>query len=187
MTKPEVRALAEENGFVNARKRDSQDICFVPDRDYAKFVDNYDDIKTVPGNFVDNEGNVLGQHKGITHYTVGQRKGLGIALGSPLFVTKIDPARNEVVLSHGMGLYKKTILINDINLISVSSLNEPARVAVKIRYKHKEQAATAKQLGDDLIEIIFDEPQRAPTIGQAAVMYDGERIVGGGTICEIRD
>ena len=187
MTKPEVRALAEEKGFVNARKRDSQDICFVPDKDYAKFVDNYDDTKTVPGNFVDTEGNILGEHKGITHYTIGQRKGLGIALGSPLFVTRIDPARNEVVLSHGMGLYKKKILINDINLISVADIKEPMRVAVKIRYKHKEQAATAIKTGDDLIEIVFDEPQRAPTIGQAAVIYDGDKVVGGGTIFKVED
>lgn len=187
MTKPEVRALAEENGFVNARKRDSQDICFVPDRDYAKFVDNYDETKTIPGNFVDTEGNILGQHKGITHYTIGQRKGLGIALGSPLFVTKIDPERNEVVLSHGMGLYKKKILINDINLISTADIKEPLKVAVKIRYKHKEQAATAARVGDDLIEIVFDEPQRAPTVGQAAVMYDGDKVVGGGTICKVED
>lgn len=187
MTKPEVRALAEENGFVNARKRDSQDICFVPDGDYAKFVDNYDGNVALPGNFVDTDGNILGQHKGITHYTIGQRKGLGIALGSPLFVTKIVPERNEVVLSHGMGLYKKKIVLSDINLISVGDIREPMRVAVKIRYKHKEQAATAIRIGDDLIEIEFDEPQRAPTIGQAAVMYDGNKVVGGGTICGIED
>ena len=187
MTKDEVRALAEQHGFVNARKRDSQDICFVPDRDYAGFVDEYDGIKSVPGNFVTPEGEILGQHKGITHYTIGQRKGLGIALGSPLFVTKIDPNRNEVVLSHGTGLYKKTIRINEINLISVDSIQMPIKASVKIRYRHKEQAATVHQIGDDLIEITFDEPQRAPTLGQAAVIYDGDKVVGGGTICEIID
>ncbi len=185
MTKEEVRTLAEEHGFVNARKRDSQDICFVPDRDYARFVDNYDGSKSVAGNFVDSDGNILGLHKGITHYTIGQRKGLGIALGSPLFVTRIDPVKNEVVLSHGMGLYKTTIRINDINLIRKDIFNEEQKVSVKIRYKHKEQTATAKLIADDLMEIIFNEAQRAPTIGQAAVLYDGDKVLGGGTICEI--
>ncbi len=187
MTKDEVRLLAEKHGFVNARKKDSQDICFVPDKDYAGFVDRFDGKKSVPGNFVTPEGKVLGQHKGITHYTIGQRKGLGIAAGSPLFVTKIDVERNEVVLSHGAGLYKKTIRISQINLISVDCLREPVKASVKIRYKHKEQAATVHQIGDDLIEITFDEPQRAPTLGQAAVIYDGDKVIGGGTISEILD
>lgn len=182
MTKPEVRELAEKNGLVNARKRDSQDICFVPDKDYARFVDSYNDVGSVPGNFVTTDGEVLGTHKGITHYTIGQRKGLGIASGSPLFVTKIDPERNEVVLSHGNGLFKKKIKINNNNLISCSQIAEPIRASVKIRYKHTEQPATVVQTAPDIIEIGFDEPQRAPTVGQAAVIYDGDTVIGGGTI-----
>lgn len=187
MTKPEVRELAEKYGFNNARKKDSQDICFVPDRNYARFVDNYDGKTSVPGNFVTADGRILGTHKGITHYTIGQRKGLGIASGSPLFVTKIDPERNEVVLSHGNGLFKKKIYINDINLISYDRLREPVRAAVKIRYKHQEQPATIIQTDDDSLEITFDEPQRAPTIGQAAVIYDGDTVIGGGTIYNTED
>ncbi len=185
LTKPEVRELADRYGFINAGKKDSQDICFVPDKDYAGFVDNYDGIKSEPGNFVATDGRILGTHKGIIHYTIGQRKGLGIAAGSPLFVTAIDPERNEVILSHGNGLFKKKIWINDINLISYDEIDKPLKAAVKIRYKHTEQPANIIQTAPDTIEIVFDEPQRAPTIGQAAVIYDGDTVIGGGTIFKV--
>ena len=136
---------------------------------------------------VDSDGNVLGEHKGIIHYTIGQRKGLGISSDAPLFVTKIVPETNQVVLSHGDGLFKKRIILKDINLISFPSIEGTLHAAVRIRYRHEEQPATVTQLDEDTLEIIFDEGQRAPTVGQAAVIYDGDTVVGGGTISQVVD
>ena len=184
MTKADVRTLAGENGFINAEKPDSQDICFVPDGDYAAFLERYTG-KTYPsGQFIDTSGAVLGQHKGIIRYTIGQRRGLGISSDSPLYVTAIDPMENTVTLSHGDGLYANTVIASDINLISVAEITQPMRVKAKIRYRQKEQPATVTQIGDSL-KIEFDELQRAPTLGQAIVLYDGDTVVGGGTISQV--
>lgn len=182
-TKPEIRKIAEENHFINARKKDSQDICFVVDNDYAGFICGYTGKSYDEGNFVDLDGNVLGRHKGIIHYTIGQRKGLGLAFDSPRYVCKIDPEANEVVLSKEDALFSSVVRAKDINLISVAKIDAPMRVMAKVRYRHQAQWATVTQLEDDLIEVVFDEPQRAITKGQALVMYDGDIVVGGGTIC----
>lgn len=137
LNKTQVRKLASENGFLNAEKPDSQDICFVPDGDYASFLERYTG-KTYPsGHFLDTSGAVLGQHKGIIRYTIGQRRGLGISSASPLYVTAIDPIGNTVTLSHGDGLYAKTVIASDINLIPVEEIDRPMRVKAKIRYRHK--------------------------------------------------
>ncbi len=182
LQKQEVRRIASENGFLNAEKPDSQDICFVPNGDYARVIELHTGRKAEPGIFLDEDGNVLGTHKGIIHYTIGQRKGLGIASESPLYVTKIDAANNTVTLSHGNGLYTQELDARDINLIAVSEIDHPLRVKAKIRYRQKEQPATVVRTGEDTLHIRFDEPQRAVTKGQAVVLYEGELVIGGGTI-----
>lgn len=182
MKKNEVRALAEENGFINARKRDSQDICFVKEGTYADFIEGYTKKSYPEGNFVDLDGNILGRHKGIIHYTIGQRKGLGISAEHPLFVKEISPVENTVILCGGKELFTKELIAKNINLISVNKITAPMRVSAKTRYRQTEQPATVYQLDDDTIRVVFDEPQRAVTKGQAVVMYDGEIVVGGGTI-----
>lgn len=182
MTKNEARQIAEEHGFINAKKHDSQDICFVPDGKYYEFIENYTG-KTYPeGNFVDEDGNILGTHKGIIRYTVGQRKGLGLSLKAPLYVKKVDTERNEVVLAPDENLYSSELTAKDINLISVEKIDKPMRVKAKVRYRHTEQWATVTQPTPDTIHVVFDEPQRAITSGQAVVLYDGDIVVGGGTI-----
>ncbi|MCR5665953.1 MAG: tRNA 2-thiouridine(34) synthase MnmA [Eubacterium sp.] len=182
MTKSKVREIAEAEGFVNAHKSDSQDICFVPDGDYAGFIESYRGKACEPGDFVDDKGNVLGRHKGLIHYTIGQRKGLGISSSAPLFVTRIDPVKNEVVLTHGDGLFSDTLYATDVNLISVSKIEDGMRVQAKVRYRHKQQPASVWQLEDGRIKVQFDEPQRAITKGQSVVLYDGDVVVGGGII-----
>lgn len=182
MTKAEVRAIAEENGLANATKRESQDICFVKGEDYTEFIERYTG-KTYPeGSFVSRDGTVLGTHKGIIRYTVGQRKGLGLALPAPLYVCEINTDENTVILCPDEGLYTKTLTATDINLISVDDLCTPMRVKAKVRYRHAEQDATAWQIDENTIRVEFDEPQRAITKGQAVVLYDGDTVVGGGTI-----
>lgn len=182
MEKTTVREIAEREGFINARKHDSQDICFVPDGDYAKFIEQYSGRIYPEGNFVDLDGNILGRHKGIIHYTIGQRKGLGLSLKEPMYVVRIDTDKNEVVLGRNEDLFTTTLTANDINLISVSEITEPMRVKAKVRYRHQEAWATVTQTASDTIQVIFDEPQRAITKGQAVVLYDGDIVVGGGTI-----
>ena len=184
MPKSETRAIAEAHGFVNAKKHDSQDICFVPDGNYAKFIEQHA-CKTYPeGDFVDVHGNVLGRHKGIIRYTIGQRKGLGLALKEPMYVMDVDIEKNQVVLGRNEDLFSKRLVANDVNLISISHIDAPIRVTAKVRYRHTEAPATVNPLSDGKIEVIFDEPQRAITKGQAVVLYDGDIVVGGGTICE---
>ena len=183
MTKAEAREIAEENGFVNAHKKESQDICFVKNEDYTDFIERYTGKSYPCGNFVDMDGNILGNHKGIIHYTVGQRKGLGLALPAPLYVCRLDTEKNEVVLCPSEGLFTKELTANNINLISVPDLYTPVRIKAKVRYRHIEQEATAVQLDENTIRVTFDEPQRAITKGQAVVLYDGDTVVGGGTIC----
>ena len=181
-TKEEVRRIAEENGFVNAKKHDSQDICFVPDGDYAGFMERFRGASYPEGDFVDREGHILGRHKGYVRYTVGQRRGLGIAAAYPLYVLEVRPEDNVVVLGREEELYQREFFAERVNLISVDEIREPIRVCAKIRYRHREQPATVYAAGEDRIRVVFDEPQRAITRGQAAVLYQGDVVVGGGVI-----
>ncbi len=182
LTKTEARALAEENGFINSNKKDSQDICFVPDGDYASMIKRYRNREYPKGNFVDLQGNVLGTHEGIINYTIGQRRGLGIPADRRLYVKRIDPDRNEVILSDDEDLFERELVADDFNWISGEVPKEPVRCSAKIRYRHKEQPATATPLSDGKVKIVFDEPQRAITPGQSAVLYDGDIVLGGGII-----
>ncbi len=182
LNKSEVRQIAEENGFINAKKRDSQDICFVPNGKYAEFIEEYTKKKYEDGDFVDKNGNVLGTHKGIIRYTIGQRKGLGLALPAPMYVCEKDLENNRVILGFNDDLFSRELLADNINLIVCEKIEGKMRVTAKVRYNQKEQPATVEQLGDDLIKVVFDEPQRAICKGQAVVLYDGELVVGGGTI-----
>jgi len=182
LTKSEVREIALEQGLINARKRDSQDICFVPDGDYASFIERHTGVSAEDGIFIDTDGNILGRHKGVIHYTVGQRRGLGLSAKSPLYVCAVDPANNTVVVGTDDKLYSKTLYAKDINLIAADRLDGPIEVKAKIRYSHQEQPATARQVDDDTLRVEFHEPQRAITAGQAVVLYDGDVVIGGGTI-----
>jgi len=182
MHKTEVRALAEQYGFVNADKPDSQDICFVPDGDYASVIETNTGKTYPPGDFTDEEGNVLGRHKGIIHYTVGQRKGLGISSTEPWYVKRLDVPDNRVILSRNQDLFSKEVKVSDFNWISGHAPEGPVRCTAKIRYRHKEQPASAFPEGEDKVTILFDEPVRAVTAGQAAVIYDGDTVLGGGVI-----
>ena len=183
MTKAEVRAIAEAQGFRNAHKQDSQDICFVPNGDYASFIEQYTGVKYPPGEFVDEAGHVLGRHRGIIRYTLGQRRGLGIPAESRLYVSRIDAASNTITLSPEKPLCR-VVVTRHINLVSVSSIEHPARVKAKVRYRQAEIPATATQTDEDELILTFDTPQPAPARGQAAVLYDGDTVVGGGTIVE---
>ena len=182
LCKTRVRALAEQNGFVNADKPDSQDICFVPDGDYAHIIELQTGCKAAAGNFVDRCGNVLGTHRGVIHYTIGQRKGLGIAAGEPLYVCRICPQSNTVVLGRNEDLFSTEADAADFNWISGESLKQAIRCKVKIRYRQAEQWATVTPCDEHDVHISFDDPQRAVTPGQAAVLYDGDIVLGGGTI-----
>lgn len=181
-TKQQVREIAEENGFVNARKHESQDICFVPDGDYSKFIEYYTG-KTYPcGDFVDMNGKRLGEHKGIIRYTIGQRRGLGLALPASMYVVEKDVDNNKVILGFNDDLFKKEVNVKNISFTACDGLDKPERLCAKIRYNQKEQPATVMQTDENHFTIVFDEPQRAITKGQAAVLYDGDTVVGGGTI-----
>ena len=181
-TKQQVREIAEKNGFVNARKHESQDICFVPDGDYSKFIEYYTG-KTYPcGDFVDMNGKRLGEHKGIIRYTIGQRRGLGLALPASMYVVEKDVDNNKVILGFNDDLFKKEVNVKNISFTACDGLDKPERLCAKIRYNQKEQPATVTQTDENHFTIVFDEPQRAITKGQAAVLYDGDTVVGGGTI-----
>jgi tRNA-specific 2-thiouridylase len=182
LTKPKIREIGENHGFINAHKSDSQDICFIPDGDYASFIEKELGVKYPEGDYIDEDGNILGRHKGMIHYTIGQRKGLGISMGRHIFVTEKNPENNTVTLADEDKLFKKTVKIKGINLITFDTLNGRIRVEAKVRYSQKTAAAYAEQTGDDEITLEFDEPQRAPAKGQSAVMYDGEYVIGGGII-----
>lgn len=184
MTKTEVRALADAQGFINAKKHESQDICFVPNGKYTDFIENYTSKAYPEGDFIDTHGNVLGRHKGIIRYTIGQRKGLGLSLKEPMYVMSVNPADNTVTLGRDNELFSRALTAGDINLISVEDITEPIRVKAKVRYRHTEQWATVTRTDTDSIRVVFDEPQRAITRGQAVVLYDGDIVVGGGTITE---
>lgn len=182
VTKTEIRRMSEERGLVTANKPDSQDICFVPDGDYATFIERTTKQKPRPGNFIHQNGQVLGTHKGLIHYTIGQRKGLGIAYDYPLYVIDKDIATNTVILGPNEALFQKALIAEDCNLISIDKLKTPLRITAKTRYRQKDVPATIEPLADDKIKVTFDEPQRAITPGQAVVFYDGDYVVGGGTI-----
>jgi tRNA-specific 2-thiouridylase len=187
MTKPAVRDLARDHGLALAEKPDSQEICFVPGGDYKKFLDAYlaDQGEALPdtsGELVTAGGEVVGEHSGIHNFTVGQRKGLGVATGSPLYVIQINGDKRQVVVGGPEQLYSRSLRTHRVNLISVEDLHQPTRVAVKIRHRHEAAPATIEKSGADEVLVTFDEPQRAITPGQAAVFYDGDTVVGGGWI-----
>lgn len=181
-SKDKIREMAEEIGLQVANKPDSQDICFVPGGDYATFIEENADTPIRQGNFVTQDGKILGKHKGIIHYTVGQRKGLGLALGYPAFVLEIRPETDEVVIGTYEESLTHTLRANELNFMSVEDITEPIRVFAKIRYNHKGAWCTVEKTGEDEITCTFDEPIRAVTPGQAVVLYDGEYVLGGGTI-----
>lgn len=182
MQKTEVRAIAEESGFVNADKPDSQDICFVPNGDYASVIELQTGKESAEGNFVDKQGNNLGRHKGVIHYTIGQRKGLGVSSTEPLYVCNICPKDGNVVLGSNDDLFSREADVSDFNWISGEVPGSEFRCKTKIRYRQPEQWVTVIPTGADTVHIVFDEPQRAITPGQAAVFYDGDTVLGGGTI-----
>ena len=182
LTKAEARRIAEENGFINASKRDSQDICFIPDKDYAAFIQRITGEMFPKGNFIDINGRVLGEHEGIIKYTVGQRKGLGIALGEPMYVAKKNVSDNTVTLVRNSELFGRELTASRINLIACDSIPSPTRLSARIRYNQAEQSATVVQTDEDTLSVTFDEPQRAISRGQSLVLYDGDTVVGGGII-----
>lgn len=181
-SKEKIREIARELDLVNAAKRDSQDICFVPDGDYAGFIRRYSGKDYPRGSFIDKSGKILGEHKGIIHYTIGQRKGLGLSFPQPMYVCEKNVADNTVTLAPESELYSRTLIADGFNWISRESAPEkPLRVWGKTRYSAREAPAYA-EAAEDGVKITFDEPQRAVTAGQAVVLYDGDIVVGGGTI-----
>lgn len=182
MTKAEARQIAEEQGFVNAQKHDSQDICFVPDGNYARFIEDWCGLKFEDGNFVDLDGKFIARHKGIINYTIGQRKGLGIAAKAPYYVVSKNLDSNEVVLGANEDLFSDSLVAADVNFISIEKLTEPMNVKAKVRYKQKETDAIISPLENGMVSVKFETPQRAIAPGQAVVFYDGDIVVGGGTI-----
>ena len=183
--KEEIRKIAAREGLFVANKPDSQDICFVPDGDYAGYLEREEGLKAVPGNFVDMNGKVLGTHKGIIHYTIGQRKGLGLAMGHPVFVVDIIPETNEVVIGENADTFSKELIADKTNFMSVERPEDGMQVIGKIRYAHKGAPCRIYMLDADRVRVVFDEPVRAATKGQAVVFYEDDHIVGGGTIKEI--
>ena len=185
LTKEAARAIAQEQGFLNARKKDSQDICFIPDGDYLAFMERYTGKTYTPGNYLDESGKVVGTHKGAVAYTLGQRKGLGLAMGAPVYVCGKDMEANTVTVGPNGSLFRKALLANDWNWISIAELTQPMRVSAKARSRMTEQPATVYPAEGGFARVEFDEPQRAITPGQAVVLYDGDTVVGGGTITEV--
>jgi tRNA-specific 2-thiouridylase len=181
-TKDEIRKLAEEIDLPVANKPDSQEICFIPDNNYAAFIEENTDTVIKEGNFVNTKGEVIGKHKGIVHYTVGQRKGLNLTFGHPVFVIEIRPETNEVVIGEGDEVFSSKLYADTLNFMSIPDLDGDMEVDAKIRYSHKGAKAIIRKIGDDQLECIFEEPQRAITPGQAVVFYQGDYVVGGGTI-----
>ena len=188
LSKGEIREIALSQGLVSARKRESQDICFVPDGDYAAFIRRHTGRDYPPGPFVDQQGKVLGTHTGIIGYTVGQRRGLGVSSNQGrLYVKQVRPEDNTVVLCDNQALFSRTLTANQLNLIALPRLDAPLRLKAKVRYRQTEQPCLVEQTGEDTIRVTFDQPQRAITPGQAVVLYDGDVVVGGATILEGKD
>ncbi len=183
-SKDEIRAIARENNLKVANKPDSEDICFVPDGDYKKFLENNSDIRPKEGNIVHVDGRILGKHTGLYNYTIGQRKGMGISNPVPLFVVGFDSEKNEVIVGEEDKLYKKELVVTDVNLLAVDEIKDWLDVEVKTRYSSRQAKAKIRQMADDKskIEVIFDELQRAITPGQSAVFYDDDIVIGGGKI-----
>ena len=187
MTKPQVRELARHHGLALAEKPDSQEICFVPGGDYKNFLDAYlaeqgGSLPDTAGELVTSSGEVIGEHNGIHNFTVGQRKGLGVATGTPLYVIQIKGDTHQVVVGNQDQLYSRTLRVHRVNLISINDLRQPMRVSIKIRHRHEGALAVIEKSGTDEILATFDQPQRAITPGQAAVFYDKDIVVGGGWI-----
>ena len=180
--KPTIRRIAADNGLPVADKKDSQDICFIPDHDYAAFIQKMTGRKFEPGSFVDMDGNVLGEHKGIIHYTVGQRKGLGIAFGEPKFVVGINPDTNEVVLGSKEDLMVTKVRLKDVNFMAVPDIDKSIRATGKLRYSQKDTSCVIMKDESGVVTALFDEPMRAATPGQSAVFYTDNCILCGGTI-----
>lgn len=180
--KEQIREMAEKIGLLVAGKPDSQEICFIPDNDYASYIEKETGQTFPEGNFVDAGGRVLGRHKGIIHYTVGQRKGLGLSLGTPAFVTELRPETNEVVIGTNEATFHDRLLADRVNWMSIPELQGERRVTAKIRYSHQGASCSIRMTGEDEVECRFEEPVRAITPGQAVVFYDGDIVVGGGTI-----
>jgi len=182
LLKSEVRLLAEERALINAQKPDSQDICFVKDGDYAGFLEKVMGIRSVPGDFINKNGKLLGRHKGIIHYTIGQRRGIDLSFYKPKYVIRIDKENNTIILGDEKELFIDSLIAKDVNFISLEKLRLPMKVTVKTRYKQTETPATLTPLQNGLVQMKFERPQRAITPGQAVVFYDGDIVVGGGTI-----
>lgn len=181
-TKEQIREIAQKINLRIANKPDSQEICFIPDNNYAGFIEETVGQVPQPGNFVDMDGNVIGKHKGIIHYTIGQRKGLNLSLGKPAFVVEIRPETNEVVIGDNQDVFYDTLYANKLNFMSIEDLEEPKKVTGKIRYSHQGSPCTIVKEDKDIVKVVFDEPVRAITPGQAVVFYDEDIVVGGGTI-----
>ena len=181
-SKEEIRNIAREHKLNVANKPDSEDICFIPDGDYKKFLENNSTLRPTPGNIVDKFGKVLGKHKGLYNYTIGQRRGLGISYKAPLFVTGFNKDKNEVVVGEEEDIYKKEMYVNNINLLLVDKLDKGQRVSVKTRYSSKEEMATIEMAGEDKIKVTFDNPVARITPGQSAVFYIDDIVFGGGKI-----
>lgn len=182
LTKDEVRKIAEANNFVNAKKAESQDICFVKDQNYSEFIEFFTGKAYPPGDFIDMQGRVLGRHNGIIRYTIGQRKGLGISFGEPMYVYSKDAIKNTVTLAKDSELYSSELTVGDINLIMRDRIDGELKLLVKARYNQEAQPAFVSQPSEDTLKIVFENPQRAIAKGQAAVLYDGDYVFGGGTI-----
>ena len=185
LTKDQVRAIAQENGFVNAHKQDSQDICFVPDGDYAAFMERYTGKAYPKGDFLNQNGDVVGQHNGAIRYTLGQRKGLGLAMGAPMYVCGKNMENNTVTVGPNEALYATSLLANDWNWFPFPALELPMEVMARARYNQKEQPATVYPEEDGTARVVFHTPQRALTPGQAVVLYQGDLVIGGGTITSV--
>ncbi len=185
LTKAQVREIAQQQGFQNARKRDSQDICFIPDGDYLDFMECYTGKHYPAGDFLDLQGNVVGKHKGAVGYTLGQRKGLGLAMGTPVYVCSKDMEKNTVTVGPEEALYATTLIAENWQWFPFPALTAPIRVTAKARYRHKEQPATVYPLENGQAKVVFDAPQRAMTPGQTVTLYQGDMVVGGGIITAV--
>ena len=181
-SKEETRKIAEKNSLQVAHKKDSQEICFIPDNDYQKFLQKYSSQKPKVGNIVLKDGTVLGKHNGLINYTIGQRKGLGISYKEPLYVIKLDIQKNQVIVGTEQALYSKELIANEINWLAIDKLKEPLKLKAKVRYRAKEAECTVYPIENEQVKVIFDEPQRAITPGQSVVFYDEDIVVGGGKI-----
>ena len=183
--KAEVREIAEKQHFINAHKHDSQDICFVPDGDYARFMEDFTGKHYPAGDFLDENGKKVGTHNGAVRYTIGQRKGLGLAMGAPVYVCAKDMQANTVTVGPEENLFDRIVYADEVNWIAIPELTAPLRVTARTRYHQTEQAATVYPAGEGQFRLEFDQPQRAPTPGQAVVLYQGDVVLGGGTIVAV--